>query len=233
MYIYMYSRGHWTRASWCIYKAEHCLQVVWLVLSGDKEFQFTQAAHTKYIHGILHDSCSVLWGIAGLRHFSYFVLNKTFFYSSYRFIWYGMRQRRDMSSMFWLRWIHHFLSSIGNVDLWAIGSSDSVFQDYKLEKGRWTHPFLVVFPGKTTDNWRIHHSLGVENTLYIYCEPIKRWGLSPLFIFYFYLFKKKKSLQWYPISSIILSFLAKVVLCCWGMGVRLRSWISSSQFLFT
>lgn len=142
MYIYMYSRGHWTRASWCIYKAEHRLQVVWLVLSGDKEFQFTQAAHTKHMNEILHDSCSVLQGMAGLRHFTYFVLNKTFFDSSYSFVWYGMRQRRDVSSMFWLRWIHQFLSFMGNVDLWAIDSSDSVFQGYKLEKGRWTHPFF-------------------------------------------------------------------------------------------
>lgn len=107
-----------------------------------------------------------------------------------------------MSSMFWLRWIHHFLSSIGNVDLWAIGSSDSVFQDYKLEKGRWTDPFLVVFPGKTTDN----HSLGVENTYIPYTVSQSKGEVCPLYSYFTFISLKKKK------SSVVPYFIHHLVI---------------------
>lgn len=170
--------------------------------------------------------------MAGLRHFTYFVLNKTFFYSSYRFIWYGMRQRRDVWSMFWLRWIHHFLSFMGNVDLWAIYSSESVFQGYKLERGRWTHLFLVVFPGKTTDNWIIRHSLGVENnTPCKYTVSQSKGEVCPLYSYFTFISFKKKVFSGILYDPSSCNFWQRW--CCWGMGVRLGSWIGSSQFLFT
>lgn len=157
--------------------------------------------------------------MAGLRHFTYFVLNKTFFYSSYRFIWYGMRQRRDVWSMFWLRWIHHFLSFMGNVDLWAIDSSESVFQGYKLERGRWTHLFLVVFPGKTTDNWIIRHSLGVENnTPCKYTVSQSKGEVCPLYSYFTFISIKKKK------SSVVSYMIHHLVI--FGKGGVVGGWVS-------
>lgn len=132
MYIYMYSRGHWTSPSWCIYKTEGRLQVAWFVLSRIKNFSPRSTYQIHTWNAAWFVQCSTGNGEAKVfLHIMFWT--KHFFTQVVGLLAMVCNQGEMRLPCSGLCWIHHFLRFMGNSDGRDTDSRDSEFQSSKLE----------------------------------------------------------------------------------------------------